>query len=233
MKIEYFLLRIIYKLKPRSIKSVKIESIAKTIKKHEHLFKVFGLLSFGLTMFIGVLWALGCEFEPITFIMGGISSSFFGIIEIAKYITPDRKQIRDMSLDEMLQVIEESNPTTDWKKFSTEYATELVLLEDPRLRLTIYQDERGTQCDNFKEPWANCFPDPTAHGYWVNISYDRAVLDRKILVSVDGGRAMLPVPKARNNLFVSKRDYAIAKLFDSLSTLDEYMRGAKLSQSID
>lgn len=155
----------------------------------------------------------------------------FGVIEVAKYIAPDRKAVRDMSLDEMLTFIEDSNPNSDWKRFGTNYVSESVLIEDPRLRLTIHHDESGKQCEDFKEPWANEFPDPHARGYWVDISYDRALIDRVILVSVDGGRAMLPVPKSRNDLIVSNRAYVIARLFDTLSTLDEYMRIAGMHHS--
>ena len=200
------------------------QKIAIWVKANEAVFRTLGLVFFVLTICAGIIWLIGRDAESVAFVLGCISSSMFGLIEVAKYIEPERKAIREMSLDEMLMFIELSDPNNDWTRFTTNYASESILIEDPRFRLTMHHDETGTQCDDFKANWANKFPNPHAYGFWVDISYDRALIDRVILVSVDGGRAMLPVPKTHPELVVSKRDYVIACMFNTRSTLDQYMQ---------
>ncbi|MBM3423259.1 MAG: hypothetical protein FJY09_08480 [Chlorobi bacterium] len=203
---------------------VLLKKISIWIKFNEAVFRFLGLIFFFLTICAGFIWLIGRDAESVAFILGIISSSMFGIIEVAKYIEPERKAIREMSLDEMLIFIETSDSIKDWKGVTTAYASESVLIEDPRLRITIHHDETGTQCKDFKAYWANMFPNPHADGYWVDITYDRGLIDRVVLVSVDGGRAMLPVPKTTSELVVSKRDYVIACMFNDCSILDQYMQ---------
>jgi hypothetical protein len=198
------------------------------IKSNEKVFRVFGVLFFLFTAAVGVLWIAGRDVESVAFVLGCISSSMFGVVEVAKYVVPDRKAVRDMGIDELLSFVQSSNAATDWKTINTEAVSEAALKEDPRLRATIHYDERGVQTEDFQEPWANGFADPKAKGYWVEVTYDRALIDRRVLVSVDGGRAMLPMPKSRADLTVSKLSYRLAQLFDSLSKLDEYASRAGL-----
>ncbi|MBE7522096.1 MAG: hypothetical protein HS109_06895 [Burkholderiales bacterium] len=150
------------------------------------------------------------------------------MIEVAKFVVPDRRAVREMTIEQLLQHVELSNAKNDWKAFSTGVTTEAALKEDPRLRVTVHYDERGVHQDNFQEPWANKFPDPKAVSYWVELTYDRALIDRRVLVSVDGGRAMLPMPATRVDLHVSKIHYRIAEILDGRSTLPEYFARAEL-----
>lgn len=206
-------------------------SVALWIKTNEKVFRILGVFFFVLTAAVGVLWIVGRDVESVAFVLGCVSSSMFGAIEVAKYFVPDRKSIREMGIDELLSFIQNSNAETDWKTISTEVASEAVHKEDPRLRATMYHDDRGVQTDDFKESWANSFPDTHAQGHWVEITYDRALIDRRILVSVDGARAMLPLPKSRTDLTMNPLSYRLAQLFDSSSTLDEYARRAGLKNA--
>ena len=200
------------------------------IKSNEKVFRVLGVLFFLVTVAVGVLWIAGRDVESVAFVLGCISSSMFGVVEVAKYVVPDRKAVRDMGIDELLFFVQASNAATDWKTINTEVVSEAALNEDPRLRVTIRYDERGVHTEDFQEPWANnFFADPKAKGYWVEVTYDRALIYRHVLVSVDGGRAMLPMPKSRADLTVSKLTYRLAQLFDSLSTLDKYANRAGLT----
>jgi hypothetical protein len=54
------------------------------------------------------------------------------------------------------------------------------------------------------------------------------MLDRIVLVSVDGGRAILPMPKSRVNLVVGTMEYRVAELFDKSETLWQYFARAGL-----
>ena len=200
------------------------------IKSNEKVFRVLGVLFFLVTVAVGGLWIAGRDVESVAFVLGCISSSMFGVVEVAKYVVPDRKAVRDMGIDELLFFVQSSNAATDWKTINTEVVSEAALNEDPRLRATIRYDERGVHTEDFQEPWANNgFADPKAKSYWVEVTYDRALIYRHVLVSVDGGRAMLPMPKSRADLNVSKLSYRLAQLFDPLSTLDEYANRAGLT----
>jgi hypothetical protein len=204
------------------------ESIAQFVKSNEKVFKLLGVAFFLLTAAIGVLWIFGRDVESVAFVLGCISSSMFGVVEVAHYISPNRKAVRDMDIDEVLAFVQLSNVQTDWKLISTGIVSEAALKEDPRLRVTIRYDERGVHEEDFREPWANGFPDPSARSYWAEVTYDRAILDRYVLVSVDGGRAMLPMPNSRVDLHVGELKYRVAELFDGAATLQQYFARAGL-----
>ena len=207
-----------------------VQAVSLWIKSNEKVFRALGVLFFLVTAAVGGLWIAGRDVESVAFVLGCISSSMFGVVEVAKYVAPDRKAVRDMGIDELLLFVQSSNAATDWKTIDTEFVSEAALKEDPRLRATIHYDERGVHTEDFQEPWANNgFADPKARSYWVEVTYDRALIDRRVLVSLDGGRAMLPMPKSRADLTFSKLSYRLAQLFDSLSTLDEYAKRAGLT----
>ena len=77
------------------------------------------------------------------------------------------------------------------------------------------------------EDWATGHPDPTAYREVYEIYYGSSFIEEKLLVSVDGHRATLPLPKV-NTVLVSRDDYHFASIIDQLNTLDEYMRRAGL-----
>ncbi len=77
------------------------------------------------------------------------------------------------------------------------------------------------------EDWATKHPDPNAYREIYEIYYASSFVEEKMLVSVDGFRASLPLPKVGTNN-VKKEDYEFAKIVDQLNTLDEYMQRANL-----
>lgn len=77
------------------------------------------------------------------------------------------------------------------------------------------------------EDWATQHPDPTAYRVVYEIYYGSSFIEEKLLVSVDGHRATLPLPKV-NTVLVSQADYHFASIIDQLNTLDEYMSRAGL-----
>lgn len=85
--------------------------------------------------------------------------------------------------------------------------------------------------DEFSEPWANSFPDKHASSSWLDFFYNGALIGRDLYVEVDGGRVMLPIPD-RETLVVSRRDYQLVRLLQSLSgttySFEEYFRRAGL-----
>ena len=65
-----------------------------------------------------------------------------------------------------------------------------------------------TDNDNYREDWANDFPDEHAESELADILYNGMLVAREILVSVDGGRALLPIPYDHEKLLVRRWDYA-------------------------
>lgn len=92
---------------------------------------------------------------------------------------------------------------------------------DVNLTVGSSHDGEDVQQEDFHEPWANKFPDARATGYYYNVKYGNTVVARVILVSVDGGRALLPAPGIGTKE-VPDFEWAIAEIFDALGTLHEY-----------
>ena len=183
---------------------------------------------FALALLTGLIWITGKDVEPIAYVFGLISSLLFASPSIAEYILPNRKPVRHMDYEEILSFIKTTNAKQDWKFVKTNWAEEAFLKEDPRLRIRVRWDDERVHVKDFKEPWANKYPDPTASSYWYDLSYDGALIERFILVSVDGARAELPLPD-RNTLKVETLIYKVAEVFDELNTLEEYMNRSGLS----
>ena len=70
--------------------------------------------------------------------------------------------------------------------------------------------------------------DTPATSYWYDLSYDGGLIDRFILVSVDAGKADLPMPDPGSSE-VSPLNYKVAQIFDEHNALDDYMARAGLT----
>jgi len=202
--------------------------IAMWIKKNAHSLREIALLFFTLALFTGVIWISGKDVEPIAYVFGLISSLLFTSPVVARYVLPERKPVRHMNYDEILDFIKTTNAKSDWQWIKTDWAEEAFLKEDIRLRIRVRWDDAGIHIKDFKEPWANKNQDPTATSYWYDLFYDGALIDRFILVSVDGGRAELPLPNPAT-LEVEPQNYKVAQIFDEHNNLEEYMGRAGLS----
>lgn len=97
------------------------------------------------------------------------------------------------------------------------------------VNLTIGSTQEGDdiQRDDYREDWANDFEHGHATGYYYNVKYGNTIIERVILVSVDGGRALLPAPMIGTKE-VSKLAWAVAELFDTLGSLIKYADAAGL-----
>ncbi|EHR1005931.1 hypothetical protein Q9Y03_005130 [Vibrio harveyi] len=96
------------------------------------------------------------------------------------------------------------------------------------LNLRIERKEIDFDSDKFSgEDWATCHPDPTAYRMIYEVYYGSSFVDEKLLVAVDGFRAILPLPRINTNT-ISRQDYKFASIVDQLGTLDDYIRRARL-----
>lgn len=156
------------------------------------------------------------------------------VLETTPHATSTEREFTGTpSLSYIEKTIRDCEPQEEWERVSTDTSSVAVNKRDVNMRLIINYLEEGKQCGNFQEEWANRHPDPHATGYWCDIYYAATHVSRNILVSVDGGRAMLPLPRQRGIdgklTEVLPFDYRIAQIFDSLGTLDEYMSRSRLT----
>ncbi|RXJ78063.1 hypothetical protein CRV03_03580 [Arcobacter sp. F155] len=128
-----------------------------------------------------------------------------------------------MTYNELDEVIKDSTKA-DWL-FNDERG---IYTFKNDLNLRIQRKEIDFDFDKFGgEDWATRHPDPTAYRETYEIYYGSSFVKEKLLVSVDGHRATLPLPKINTNI-VSYEDYHFAEIVDQLNTLSEYMERAGL-----
>jgi len=132
-----------------------------------------------------------------------------------------------MKHNELILKIVRSDPDEDWKRIEDSEESIFVYLEDVNLRMESKHGEEDEHVDDFREPWANKFPDSRARSYYVNVYYGATLIERVILVTVDGGRARLPLPRI-GSLSVPELNLAVARVFDVPGTLTDYMNRAGL-----
>ena len=209
-------------------KSNKVMKMAVWAKKNAHSLRETALIFFALALFMSVIWISGKDVEPIVFVLASISTLLFTSPVIARYAVPDRKPVRHMSYDEILDFITASDAKLDWKWIKTNWSQEAFLKEDPRLRIRVRSDDTGIRDKDFNQPWMAALSDSSATSCWFDLSYDHALIDRFTLVFVDGDKAELPVPDP-TTLEVEPLDYKVAQIFDENNRLDEYMAKAGIS----
>lgn len=110
-------------------------------------------------------------------------------------------------------------------------------VHNPSLRFEMSHLDDGVQQEHFVAPWANKHPDPKAVGLWCDLFFGSTLIERFILVGVDGMRALVPLPRKLDRTpggsEIQPLDYKVAKIHDSLNTLDEYIKRSGLSVTVD
>ena len=122
-----------------------------------------------------------------------------------------------MTLDEVLRLITQARPD-EWLRNDHMGISTLVT----NLNVTIRED-RNEEHDAFTEEWATKHADCHANRVWYDLYYGASFVRRYLLVSVDGNRATVPVPKAHDVLRITREQYAVGVAADLLNTLDDYL----------
>ena len=155
-----------------------------------------------------------------------------------------------MTLQELIERIKMSSPG-DWHKIGgfPSYRDKFTLHSnadsrwvevEPHDVVAVYKPDVSitmawglTVHADFQEPWANEFPDRRASSHYVDIFFNSALVFREMYVSVDGGRAYLPLPR-RAEAHVIPADYArfvclLNALSFHVSQWDRYFTQAKFT----
>ena len=205
-----------------------IRNILACIRKHRSILNLGLAIPSLLCLFFAITWLMtqDVSWEPWTVLTAALIATSQIVLTIAENALP--KAIRDMDIDEMKAVIVRSSYKEDWRRIGTNISLNYSFKNDPNLRIVHSYGDDGVQNPNFQEAWANKFPDPKAIGHYYDVYYGNALLERVILVYVDGGRADLPLPN-RSTLVTGAFTYAIARINDSMDTLEKYMQWAGIS----
>ena len=100
-----------------------------------------------------------------------------------------------------------------------------VYKDDVHLRI---QKRHVDYSEKFEgEEWAINHPCPDAYRVYYDVYYGASLIMTKILVGVDGGRAILPMPRIRTTE-IPIEDYRFAKIVSG-DSLDEYITRSKLT----
>lgn len=151
-----------------------------------------------------------------------LSAAIRPIIDLQKYRKKELSLTANPSREEIFEVIMASDSKDDWERLAFNWQETIYFKKNVNLRFESEPNEELIQKD-FKAPWANSFLDQNATGYWHHLFYASTHIGKYKLVSVDGGRALLPLPNDRTSLVVNPLFYKVAQIHDSLGSLDEYM----------
>ena len=126
-----------------------------------------------------------------------------------------------MTYDELMENVTDSGPD-DWLFHEQHDKTVWVYRYDLDIRLE-YQGSR----EPFGEKWATKHSDPNATCADLNIYFRSSLVKPMRFVTVDGGRAVLPLPKHGTNT-IARGLYRLAQIIDRLGKLDEYIERSGL-----
>lgn len=126
-----------------------------------------------------------------------------------------------MKFDDVERIIRVSK-SDDW--ISCEDKGSFTFREDLALRI----QRRDIDFNSiFDEPWAKCHANTNAHKVIYDVFYNNSFVKTVTLVSVDGGRATIPMPEMFNFKTIMADDYHFAKIV-SPERLDEYIQRSGL-----
>lgn len=131
-----------------------------------------------------------------------------------------------MTYNEIWKIVETSEPD-DWVETQTaDGVVEIVYRNDLNVR---FIDDYACEVEkDFQEPWANKHPNAQANKHEIRLYYASSCIESIPVVSVDGGRASLPLPEINTNE-VPFRYYKAAKIgVQGNQRLDEYIERSKL-----
>jgi hypothetical protein len=136
---------------------------------------------------------------------------------------------KSYSMENIKKLVLNSN-SKDWEQYIEDNKIFYIYKHDVRLQIRDLESD-GNSLKKFEEKWAITFPDTNAYRNLYAIYFDNNKVFKWMQVVVDGGRASMPLPKSCDDLTVTKEQYTLALLIESLGSispkLDEYIERKK------
>ena len=134
------------------------------------------------------------------------------------------------SRDAIIKAILDSDPSRDWESARLGNQKTTYFIRNVHLRFESGEGEYFDAVKNFKESWLKFgkLQDPNASSHSFYLFYGATLIKSFVLISVDGGRAWIPMPHPEN-LAVRQLDYRVALIHDPHGRCDNYMRQFKLT----
>ncbi len=126
-----------------------------------------------------------------------------------------------MKYDEVQKILRTTN-ASDW--ITDEERGRYTYRDDLSLRIQCREIDFDTF---FDEQWATRHPDKKAHKVDYDVFYNCSFVKTVTLVSVDGGRATIPMPEKYGSSNILEDDYRFATIV-SPERLDEYIQRSGL-----
>ena len=121
-----------------------------------------------------------------------------------------------MTFDELEELVFNST-AADWKNYQD--AGVMTYKHDVSIQLKC---KNIFELDKFVEPWTEQFPDRNAYRDIYILCYNGNPITEYFFVSVDGGRASLPIPQGPEHLIVSQNMFNLGKVINSLNGYGDY-----------
>ena len=132
-----------------------------------------------------------------------------------------------MKYGEILTILLSSDPEEDWIHSVRDSRTVAFYTNDVDLRIEYGFQDADIHDPDFSDPWTQKFPDPQATSYYAHLIYRSTALKEFILVYVDGGHSLLPLPTP-GTFDVPRSAYCVARIIDGGGSLNEAMETAGL-----
>jgi hypothetical protein len=100
----------------------------------------------------------------------------------------------------------------------------------PNLKLRIMQFDARGSASSFNEPWVNNFPDQNAVLINYAIFYDNHRVEDFPMISCDGGRYLIPIPKSRFELTITREQYKQAKIMEDSGMYGDLNQGLNIAR---
>lgn len=129
-----------------------------------------------------------------------------------------------VNYDEIIQLITNSDAKEDWAEVNFGNHAKYIYRKD--VRIWIVNERPSEEPEAFGESWATNCADNRAYTKFHQIYFNSSLLAEIMLISIDGGRAVLPLPKMENRpQYTEPRelDLKIAQIVDS-GQLEKYLK---------
>ena len=96
--------------------------------------------------------------------------------------------------------------------------------------ITVHRQTYDPPTDQFHEDWSSSFPDPVAYRAIHEVKYRNTMVHEEFLVSVDGHRMYIPLPKSPMALHIRQSQYEFGRFVNNFNPwgdrYDEYLQRA-------